>query len=67
MQTLLTGPFSILASFGKLFRDFVLDILVGDEVISATQTKRAASRIVSTVTARLAEASDWSMEVDEFL
>jgi hypothetical protein len=67
IQTLLSGPLSILASFGKWFRGFILDMLVGDEVISAMQTKRTASRIVSTVTARLAEASDWSMEVDDFL
>jgi hypothetical protein len=67
MQTLLVGPFGILASFGKWFRGFVLDMLVSDDIISATQTKRVASRIVSTVTARLADATDWSMETDDFL
>jgi hypothetical protein len=66
LHTVFAVPISIFSALGNWIRGFVLDILVSDGIVSSS-AKSTASRFVQTITARLPEVSDWSMDGDELL
>jgi hypothetical protein len=59
-------PLSIFSALGNWIRNFVLDLLVNDDVVSSN-VRSTASRFMETITARLPEVTDWSMDADELI